>query len=101
MMIFWLMACSTQTLDEECSPLYYENFGAAFLTENCQGCHAQEARDREGAPSAVFFDTKADVLSQLDVMIAEIEMQTMPPAGGLSEEELSAALEWLNCMELQ
>ena len=86
---------------EECSPFYYENFGAGFMTEHCQGCHAHSAGDREGAPQEVSFDDVSSILEHRDIIIDEIKEETMPPAGGISIEERDAALEWLNCMEEQ
>ena len=95
-------ACTEQeSIVQESSPFYYENFGAGFFTENCQGCHALSAQDRRGAPLNVSFDDEESVLSHREIIITEIEKEEMPPAGGLSEEEREAALEWLYCMEEQ
>ena len=40
-------------------PLTWENFGYAFLDNNCNGCHSHfhEGRNRSGAPDGVDFDT--------------------------------------------
>ena len=101
-MMWLLFACApSEEVIAECSPLYYENFGRGFLTEHCQGCHAQGAIDREGAPENVYFDNEEAVLLWKESMIRTIEGQTMPPAGGIVEEERSAALEWLSCVEEQ
>jgi mono/diheme cytochrome c family protein len=101
-LVLMLWSCAEKIeADQECSPFYYENFGVSFLTENCQGCHSKSTLDREGAPSDVDFDDEESILSHLEVMITEIEMEEMPPAGGLLEAERDAALEWLRCMEEQ
>ena len=71
------------------------------MTENCQGCHAHSAVDREGAPQEVSFDDISSILEHRDIIIYEIEEETMPPAGGIPIEERDAALEWLRCMEKQ
>lgn len=103
--MMWLLivscASSEDVVVEECSPLYYENFGRGFLTENCQGCHAQHSTDREGAPDNIYFDNEESVLLWRESIVQEIEAETMPPAGGLTPELRSAALEWLSCMEEQ
>lgn len=103
MIVLWMLACGgvSSADGEECSPFYYENFGAGFMTEHCQGCHADGATDREGAPQAIFFDDVSSILEHRDTIIYEIEEETMPPAGGITEEERAAAVEWLNCMEEQ
>lgn len=43
------------------TPLTYENFGAAFLTGQCQYCHGSLALDRRGAPGEFIFDTKEQI----------------------------------------
>ena len=99
MMIWLILGCSVQ--QEECSPLYYENFGAGFLTEHCQGCHGRETSEREGAPANIVFDQKEDVLEHLALIQKEMEEDTMPPAGGLTDQEYEAFIEWLGCVEQQ
>lgn len=103
MILFWILACGTEEVPTgaECSPFYYENFGAGFLTEHCQGCHAGDAFDREGAPQHVSFDDVSSILEHRETIIYEIEEETMPPAGGIELEEREAAIEWLRCMEEQ
>lgn len=103
MMLIWILACGTpnDVQEEECSSFYYENFGVGFMTENCQGCHAQQAIDRQGAPQDISFDDVSSILEHRDAVVYEIEEETMPPAGGIPQEERDAALEWLNCVEVQ
>ena len=103
MMLLWMFACGTEEVVsvEECSPFYYENFGAGFMTEHCQGCHAEGAVDREGAPASISFDDVSSILEHRETIMFEIEEETMPPAGGITQEERSVAIEWLNCMEEQ
>lgn len=97
-MFLMIIGCAQQQKDT-CTDLYYENFGADFLQENCQGCHASEAYDREGAPADVYFDTKEDVRTHVQRIIVEMEEETMPPAGGLYQDELEAFRLWLSCLE--
>ena len=92
MLLLW-MGCAT----EPCSPHYYENFGEGFLIQNCQGCHASTTTDRAGAPVEFSFDSYTDVLTHKQAIVREIQENTMPPMGGLDEDEREAALEWLSC----
>ena len=94
MILLWI-GCAT----EPCSPYFYENFGAGFLIQNCQGCHASGTVDRAGAPAEFFFDSYADVMTHKEVILREIEENTMPPMGGLADDEREAALEWLHCAQ--
>lgn len=79
----------------------WDNFGEAFLVENCQGCHARGAADRHGAPPDVAFDTRADALRQADRILARSagEDATMPPGGGVSAEDRRRLTAWLGCYE--
>lgn len=76
----------------------YENFGEGFLLTHCQGCHAADAPNRFGAPDAVTFDTEADVDQWRSSLIATIlSDQSMPPAGGITEDEFTLVEIWLEC----
>lgn len=77
----------------------WDNFGAGFLTENCQPCHASTSSDRQGAPENVVFDTEEDVWA---VAPAILEMATgeeplMPPRGGVSDDDRYRLEVWLTC----
>lgn len=103
-----ILACALvaeeDTADSECvrtPPLDYENFGAAWLTKHCLGCHSSllpEER-REGAPIGVDFDTYERVLQWAPSIesLAVGEAPSMPPGGGPSAEELARLTEWLHC----
>ena len=84
-----------------CDVLTHQNFGAAFMVEHCQGCHnsALAEAQRAGAPTNVFFDTEADVIYWLDRVYVEVSTQSMPPMGGIDQEEQQLALEWLDCLK--
>lgn len=77
----------------------WETFGAGFVTENCQSCHASTQTDREGAPADVTFDTAADVwrLREAVLRTAGAEPPTMPPLGGTTEEDRQKLRDWLTC----
>lgn len=77
----------------------WNNFGAGFLTENCQPCHASTAVDRHNAPETMVFDTPEDVLLR---KVGILRMATgddpqMPPAGGVSDEDRARLEAWLRC----
>jgi len=81
-------------------PLDYDNFGVGFMARNCTGCHSSGLAegDRFGAPELVDLDT----LSAVDTWAYRIHARaiqdtTMPPGGGIPEEDLALLDEWLQC----
>jgi hypothetical protein len=90
--------------DRECpdgSFLTYVNFGSAFFSENCTGCHSAELppRMRQDAPEGVDFETLAKVreLAPLIYLRAADGYSLMPPVGGPSAEDRRLLGEWLAC----
>lgn len=77
----------------------YNNFGRGFMTESCQGCHASTTANRYGAPEGITFDTVEQVWgwSSYILQIATGEGATMPPAGGVSEDDRTRLSWWLRC----
>ena len=76
----------------------WENWGRGFFTTHCQGCHASTAPDRYDAPDGVYFDTLADLRTWHErVRIRVLDQEDMPPAGGLSEDELFLLEVLLDC----
>ncbi len=76
----------------------WENFGAGFVTENCQACHASTAPDRLGAPPDVVFDDEDHVFEQASGVLSRVVDQgTMPPQGGISDDERYLTDVWLSC----
>ena len=76
----------------------YENFGEGFLLTHCQGCHAGDAPNRFGAPETVSFDNEEQVNQWLSlIMFTILDDQSMPPAGGITEDELTLVEIWLEC----
>ena len=89
-------------LDCEDAPLLtWENFGAGFLTENCQSCHASTNPDRRGAPAGVVFDTLEETLVHRSTILARSTgaSPTMPPQGGVSDDDRERLRIWLTCWE--
>ena len=104
-MILLLLACAggpTETGADPCADepsVSWESFGAGFVTENCQVCHASTSPDRHDAPDDVTFDTAADVWAHQDQVLASAtgDSPTMPPLGGVSEDDRHKLEVWLSC----
>lgn len=79
----------------------WENFGAGFFTQECQSCHASESPERNGAPDVVTFDSEEEVLAQVALVleVATGEEPTMPPEGGVREEDRYMLEAWLRCVD--
>lgn len=104
-----LASCSDKTTEDDTgSPpgacddapvVTWNNFGQGFLIENCQSCHASTSPNRHDAPEAVVFDTLADVKAQKDRIQARAlgEDPTMPPEGGVSDDDRALLQIWLDC----
>ncbi|MDP2307210.1 MAG: hypothetical protein Q8P18_14385 [Pseudomonadota bacterium] len=80
----------------------YETFGAGFVEENCQSCHASTSLDRQGAPSFVVFDTVDDVwaLDERILQVAVPDPPMMPPQGGTTADDRAKLEIWLTCAEM-
>jgi uncharacterized membrane protein len=104
-----LAACATDDTDDgavdalcDGAPVTtWDNFGAGFLKENCQPCHASTVavEDRQFAPVAVTFDTEADVWPLADRILARAtgDAPTMPPRGGVTDDDRDRLEVWLTC----
>lgn len=76
----------------------WENFGAGFVTQHCQACHASTAPDRHGAPEGVVFDTESDVAAHGErVRVRALDVGDMPPLGGVSDDDRARLALWLAC----
>ena len=74
----------------------YADWTRGFLTGKCQPCHAATAPERHGAPEGVTFDTYEDALALAGRIEATVlEAGTMPPSGGVTEEEAILLAAWL------
>jgi uncharacterized membrane protein len=90
--------------DATCEPgnedLSYESFGQPFLGAYCQSCHAGAQQDRDGAPSHVTFDTRAEVMEWADRIYARSAAgnTSMPPGpDGPTADERHLLAQWLAC----
>ncbi len=86
---------------EEAPIVTWNNFGQGFTTHFCQGCHASTSAERFGAPPTVSFDSAAEVWAQRDRVLARsaVDPPTMPPAGGISDQDRQKLRWWLECAE--
>jgi uncharacterized membrane protein len=90
--------------DATCEPghedLTYESYGQPFLDAYCQTCHAAAQKDRDGAPTHVTFDTRAEVMHWADRIYARSAAgnTSMPPGpGGPTDDERHLLAQWLAC----
>ena len=76
----------------------YETHIAPIMETRCLGCHSitRQGADRNGAPVGVNFDTYADMVQWSDRALARILAGTMPPGGGVTEEEQSSFQTWVD-----
>jgi uncharacterized membrane protein len=79
----------------------YETFGAGFMTENCQSCHASTSPDRQYAPESVVFDTVDQVwtLHERILQLAVPDEPSMPPLGGTTADDRAKLEIWLTCAD--
>jgi len=106
-----LLACTSSTGSDSGAPspsscddapmVTWDSFGEGFVTESCQTCHASTATNRNGAPLSVVFDTREETLAQADAILRVVtsDVPTMPPQGGISEDDRALVSYWLTCWE--
>ncbi len=90
--------------DRDCpddSLVTYRNFGSAFLSAYCNGCHSSQVPMgmRQGAPMGVDFDSLDGVRDFADRIYARAGdgYTTMPPAGSPQPDDRVLLGEWLSC----
>ena len=100
-MILLLLAClsgeSDTAIDCSTAPTY-SAWTKGFLSSKCQACHAQTAPDRYGAPDAIFFDSYEATVERIELLRSSVlDRETMPPAGGVTDDEKFLLQRWLDC----
>jgi uncharacterized membrane protein len=102
--VIWLLLACTAPVDSAsdtgCGPNVptWTGWTQGFVTGQCQSCHATTSPDRHGAPAAFTFDTLDQALDHADAVRASVLTdRTMPPAGGVSDDELVLLERWLDC----
>ncbi len=105
MLLVWLLACTgagdTGDACADAPVVTYETFGAGFLRQNCQACHASTTLDRAGAPAEVTFDTVDEAWTWKERILerAAVDPPTMPPMGGTTEDDRAKLTFWLTCAD--
>jgi len=78
----------------------WENYGEAFFSRHCDGCHTSSLVERYGAPEDINFDDAAEMWTFAeDILQVVVEDQTEPPEGGVSEDERTALEQYLRCSD--
>lgn len=77
----------------------WDNFGRGFVTQHCQPCHGSGSVSRNGAPEPVQFDTEDQVWTMADRVLVRATGTTpsMPPEGGVSDDDRELLRMWLTC----
>ena len=79
-------------------PPTYDNWAQGFLGGKCQSCHASTAPNRHGAPPNVFFDTEEAAMEWSErIYVTIFEEGSMPPSGGVTNDERILLEQWLEC----
>ena len=97
-MIFFLLAAGANDSAMCHEAPTYDAWTKGFLKSKCQGCHAETAPDRFGAPEGIHFDTYDATVERIELIRSSIlERETMPPAGGVTDDEKLLLQWWLDC----
>ena len=98
-MILFLLACAGANDSAMCHEApTYDAWTKGFLKSKCQGCHAETAPDRFGAPEGIFFDTYDATVERIELIRSSIlDRESMPPAGGVTDDEKLLLQWWLDC----
>jgi uncharacterized membrane protein len=87
-------------VDPECvgaPELTWETFGEGFLISRCHNCHASTTTNRNGAPPSVTLESMDNVRELRERIAARVADATMPPGGGLLEDEVIDLGLWMAC----
>lgn len=104
-LLLLLVACDPApvTIDEmTCNgtTLTYDSFGAAFMAENCNTCHAASTGNRHGAPASFTFDTLDEVRAhKARIFVRAAGPNTSMPPGPVDPpaDARDMLAEWLAC----
>lgn len=84
------------TPDEAALGLGWGSWAQGFFTGYCAPCHGEVPA--YGAPEDLRLDTEDEVRRWEDrVRERVLQTQTMPPAGGVTEEDRALLEAWLDC----
>ena len=102
-MIWILLACQEDVtqIPVECDDrITYATVAEPYLRNYCTGCHATKLpmANRFGAPESVNLDTYADARQwAVRSYVRSVHFQTMPPSGGISDNERRRFKQWALC----
>ena len=95
-MILFLFACGLDCSDDPYAPTY-ENWAEGFFLSKCLPCHGEAVQEVFGAPN-IQLASYSDVYHLRDTIRRFVlEEQSMPPGGGLFEDEKLMLEQWLDC----
>lgn len=104
MIIFLLFSCkdSPSSEPEHCDEEYinYHTVAQPFLRTYCTSCHSEQLSgpSRYGAPGNINLDTLKDARNWAQrIRARSIDSNTMPPSGGIRDEEKALLEKWLEC----
>lgn len=87
----------------ECPPASgdQQSAGSFIFSNTCTGCHSQNltGADRFGAPPNSNFDTPDLILSQAQEIYDRVLDRSMPPGGGLGDQQIEAVRVYVTCLE--
>ena len=91
-----------EDLDCDSAPyVTWDTYMQGMLMTHCQGCHASESPTRYGAPEDVSFDDVEDALFWSErIRTRTLDIQDMPPAGGIFSDDLYLLQVWLECYSM-
>jgi len=92
---------SAAVVDTACADqrdVTWQNWGKGFFLTYCDGCHAETALDRHGAPDSATFDSLAQVRDWAErIDVRTLVDQDMPPGGGVLLEDQALLAAFLAC----
>lgn len=104
MIWFFFISCQPEIEDSAepivvCDdPPLYKDWVEGFLKGKCQPCHAANTPNRYGAPENVYFDSEEASLFWIEAIErTTLEWESMPPSGGVTDDEKELLKLWLDC----
>ena len=82
----------------ESGDVTWANAVSELMTTNCTACHSSErsGQDRNGAPNGVNFNSYDAATDSAEEANERIQRGTMPPGGGLSQNQRDCFNAWVD-----
>ena len=92
---------ATEAFCADAPAVSWNSFGQGFLIGNCNGCHSSATTNRNDAPEKVTFDTVDEAWAWASRILARAtgDDPSMPPEGGVDEDDRVRLEWWLRCAE--